>query len=182
MRTFSTLAILAVMLLFSVTFSNASGTFNGVIKAQVENGNILNSKIKKFGIVDRIRDTDTWDTIPLSGTYANGKIRPIQMFFQNVSQTRDIYIIDGKSKTNAAEDTFRGTLTISEETKGGSCKSGETELKGSYDLTEKKSKTSGSFKGTFTACEKSGKLTKASFKGDWVKHSTGSKTPCNFEL
>ena len=33
-----------------------------------------------------------------------------------------------------------------------------------------------------TACEKNGKLSKATFKGDWVKHANGSKTPCNFGL
>jgi uncharacterized protein (TIGR02145 family) len=112
----------------------------------------------------------------------SGKTRPIEMFFQNVFKSGNVYSISGKSKTNAAEDIFAGTLSISGITAGGSCPSGETEIKGSYDLNEKESKTSGSFKGTFTACEKSGKLTKASFKGNWVKHATGDKTPCDFEF
>jgi uncharacterized protein (TIGR02145 family) len=109
-----------------------------------------------------------------------GKTRSIEMFFQNVFKSDKVYSVSGKSKTSAAEDAFSGMLTISGTAAGASCNSDETEIKGSYDLNEKESKTSGSFKGTFTVCEKSGKLSKASFKGDWVKHATGSKTPCNF--
>jgi uncharacterized protein (TIGR02145 family) len=112
----------------------------------------------------------------------SGKTRPIEMFFQKVSKNGDSYSISGKSKTNAAEDAFSGTLSISSQTAGGSCNSGETELKGSYDFNEKESKTSGHFVGTFIACEKSGTLSKASFKGNWVKHANGNKTPCEFEL
>jgi uncharacterized protein (TIGR02145 family) len=111
-----------------------------------------------------------------------GKTRPIEMFFQNVFKSGNSYSVSGKSKTNAAEDTFSGTLTISGTAAGGSCASGETEIKGSYNLNEKESKTSGYFAGSFTACEKSGKLSKANFKGNWVKHATSSKTPCDFEL
>jgi len=328
MRKFSILAI-ALMVAAVPVFSQ---TFNGVIKAQVENGNVLNSKIKKFGVIT-CADEDVCDTIALPGTYANGgftvtlpkkpdakylgplphyyarenaenvksllvdeiygfgsndsivatfrsgtehinfeeqgdcssnwdyytvgywyvdrniriswtedcdrrysmslkkgwnivhsgdglrivnsnnstwrfsvtgsdyssafathfakgtlgasgKTRPIEMFFQNVFMRWNghYYKIIGYSKTDAAEDALMGIFTISEETKGGSCNSDENELKGSYDLTEAQSKTSGSFAGTFTACEKSGKLTKASFKGNWIKHSNGSKTPCNFEI
>jgi uncharacterized protein (TIGR02145 family) len=111
-----------------------------------------------------------------------GKTRPVEMFFQKVLKNGNSYVIVGKSKTKAAEDAFSGTLAISSQTAGGSCGSGETEIKGSYDLNEKASKTSGHFVGSFTACEKSGKLSKASFKGDWVKHANGSKTPCSFGL
>jgi hypothetical protein len=113
---------------------------------------------------------------------ASGKTRPIEMFFQKVLKNGDSYPIVGKSKTSAAEDAFSGTLSIISQTAGGSCGSGETELKGSYNLKEKVSKTSGHFVGNFTACEKSGKLSKASFKGDWVKDANGNRTPCNFEL
>ncbi|MDR2732087.1 MAG: fibrobacter succinogenes major paralogous domain-containing protein [Fibromonadaceae bacterium] len=112
----------------------------------------------------------------------SGKTRSIEMFFQRVSKNCDFYSISGKSKTKAAEDTFSGILSISSKTADGSCNSGENEIKGSYDLKEKESKTSGRFVGSFTACEKNGKLSKASFKGNWVKHSNSSKTPCNFEL
>jgi uncharacterized protein (TIGR02145 family) len=112
----------------------------------------------------------------------SGKTRPIEMFFQKVSKNGGSYSISGKSKTNAAEDAFSGTLSISSQTAGGSCNSEETELKGSYDFNEKESKTSGHFVGTFIACEKSGTLSKASFKGNWVKHANGNKTPCEFEL
>jgi hypothetical protein len=38
---------------------------------------------------------------------------------------------------------FEGSLKISSQTVGGSCKSDEFEIKGSYDLDEKESKTSG---------------------------------------
>jgi antitoxin component YwqK of YwqJK toxin-antitoxin module len=113
---------------------------------------------------------------------ASEKSRPIEMFFQSVSKNGGVYSVSGKSKTSAAEDPFNGTLSISGKTAGGSCKGGETELTGDYDLTEKESKTSGRFVGAFTACEKNGKLSKAEFVGNWVKHSTGNKTPCNFKL
>jgi uncharacterized protein (TIGR02145 family) len=118
----------------------------------------------------------------------SGKTRPIEMFFQKVSKNGDSYSISGKSKTNAAEDAFSGILSISSETEGGSCDSGTIELKGSYNLNEKESKTSGSFTGTFTACtaRHTGGLSKASFKGNWMKHASGDKTgdltPCEFEL
>jgi uncharacterized protein (TIGR02145 family) len=112
----------------------------------------------------------------------SGKSRPVEMFFQQVSKNCDFYSISGKSKTKAAEDAFSGVLAISGKTAGGSCNSGETEIKGNYDLKEKKSKTSGRFAGNFTACEKNGKFSKASFKGNWVKDANGSKTPCNFEM
>jgi hypothetical protein len=69
------------------------------------------------------------------------------MFFQNVFKSGKVYSVSGKSKTSAAEDAFSGTLTVSGIAAGGSCASGETEIKGSYDLNEKESKTSGSFKG-----------------------------------
>jgi hypothetical protein len=111
-----------------------------------------------------------------------GKTRPVEMFFQKVLKNGNSYVIVGKSKTKAAEDSFSGTLSVSSSKAGGSCPSGETEIKGSYGLNEKKSNTSGRFAGSFTACEKSGKLSKASFKGDWVKHANGSKTPCSFGL
>jgi uncharacterized protein (TIGR02145 family) len=110
------------------------------------------------------------------------KTRPVEMFFQKVLKNGETYVIVGKSKTKAAEDAFSGTLSISSQTAGGPCGSGETELKGSYDLNEKASKTSGHFAGSFTACEKSGTLSKASFKGHWIKHSNGSKTPCEFGI
>jgi hypothetical protein len=114
---------------------------------------------------------------------ASGKSRPIEMLFENVDNMGgNLIAIGGKSKTNVAEDAFSGELTIKNQTVGGSCKSGEFEVKGDYDLREEKSKTSGSFTGNFTACEKNGKLTKASFEGNWVKHATGNKTPCNFGL
>jgi hypothetical protein len=111
-----------------------------------------------------------------------GKTRPVEMFFQKVLKNENSYVIVGKSKTKAAEDSFSGTLSVSSSKTGGTCPSGETEIKGSYDLNEKKSNTSGRFAGSFTACEKSGKLSKASFKGHWIKHSNGSKTPCDFGI
>ncbi|MDR0330449.1 MAG: hypothetical protein LBH93_01905 [Chitinispirillales bacterium] len=113
---------------------------------------------------------------------ATGKSRPIEMSFQKVFKSGSSYSVSGKSKTAAAEDAFSGTLTISSATAGGSCGNGETEIKGSYNLNEKESKTSGYFAGSFTACEKDGKLSKASFNGGWVKHATGGKTPCSFGL
>jgi len=113
---------------------------------------------------------------------ATGKTRPIEMFFQSVSKNGDSYSIKGKSKTKAAEDAFNGSLSISSETTGGSCGGGEKEIKGTYDLNENESKTSGHFVGDFTACENNGKLSKANFVGNWVKHSNGNKTPCEFEL
>jgi uncharacterized protein (TIGR02145 family) len=116
------------------------------------------------------------------GTLGTTKPMAIEMFFQSVSKTCDYYTISGKSKTKVAEDAFNGTLIISSIAASSSCKSGENEIKGSYDLKEKESKTSGHFVGSFTACEKNGKLSRASFKGDWVKHANGNKTPCNFEL
>jgi hypothetical protein len=126
---------------------------------------------------------DAFKTRFAKGTLgASGKSRPIEMSFENVSNTGDLYFISGKSKTNVATDAFNGTLKISSQVAGGSCKSGEFEIKGSYELDEKKSKTSGSFKGTFTACEKSGRLSKASFKGNWVKDANGNKTPCDFGI
>ncbi|MDR2595586.1 MAG: hypothetical protein LBC87_12525 [Fibromonadaceae bacterium] len=113
---------------------------------------------------------------------ATGKTRPIEMFFQSVSKNGNSYSIKGKSKTKAAEDAFNGSLSISSEETGGSCGGGEKEIKGTYDLNENESKTSGHFVGNFTACENNGKLSKANFVGNWVKHSNGNKTPCEFEL
>ena len=112
----------------------------------------------------------------------SSKSRPIEMFFQSVSKNGNSYSISGKSKTKSAEDTFSGTLTVSSETAGASCASGETEIKGAYDLSEAESKTSGHFVGSFTACESGGKLSKASFKGNWIKHANNKETPCGFEL
>jgi hypothetical protein len=130
-----------------------------------------------------INHSDAFKTRFAKGTLGtSGKSRPIEMFFEKVYKTGNIYFIYGKSKTNAAADAFEGSLKISGQTVGGSCKSDEFEIKGSYDLDEKESKTSGSFKGTFTACEKNGKLSKASFKGNWIKHANGNKTPCEFGL
>jgi len=113
---------------------------------------------------------------------ATGKTRPIEMFFESVSKNGNSYSIKGKSKTKAAEDAFNGSLSISSEETGGSCGGGEKEIKGTYDLNENESKTSGHFVGNFTACENNGKLSKANFVGNWVKHSNGNKTPCEFEL
>jgi len=113
---------------------------------------------------------------------ATGKTRPIEMFFQSVSKNGNSYSIKGKSKTKATEDAFNGSLSISSEETGGSCGGGEKEIKGTYDLNENESKTSGHFVGDFTACENNGKLSKANFVGNWVKHSNGNKTPCEFEL
>ena len=114
---------------------------------------------------------------------ANEKVRPIEMFFQSVSKNGNSYSIKGKSKTKAAEDIFSGNLSISSErVGGGSCNDGEKEIQGTYDLNENESKTSGHFVGDFTACENNGKLSKANFVGNWVKHSNGNKTPCEFEL
>jgi uncharacterized protein (TIGR02145 family) len=116
----------------------------------------------------------------------SGKTRPIEMFFQKVSKNGKIYDINGKSKTKAAEDTFSGTLGVSSDVNyiniEISCGSGEKKIGGDYRLEEKKSKTSGYFSGEFSACEKSGKFSKAKFEGSWIKHSNGEATPCSFGL
>jgi hypothetical protein len=116
---------------------------------------------------------------------AAGKTRPIEMFFTDVYRQYDHYTIDGKSKTSSAEDAFTGTLevgAIGGKPASGLCGGGETEFAGIYNLKEKESKTSGRFIGSFTACEKEGKLLKAKFEGNWVKDANGNKTPCNFGL
>jgi uncharacterized protein (TIGR02145 family) len=116
----------------------------------------------------------------------SGKTRPIEMFFQKVSKNGNLYAVNGKSKTKAAEDAFNGTLqmysSLNYDMGKISCSSGENKIAGGYKLEEKKSKTSGYFNGTFTACEKNGKLSKAKFDGYWTKHSNGEATPCNFTL
>jgi len=116
--------------------------------------------------------------------FPNGSLgenkRPIEVFFQSVSKSGDSYTVNGYTKTKAAQDTFSGTLTITSETKGGSCGAG-TELKGSYNFNEKESKTSGRFAGNFVACENSGSLSSANFDGKWIKHSNNNQTPCSWK-
>jgi len=119
----------------------------------------------------------------LQTNFPNGSLgenkRPIEVFFQNVSKSGNSYTVNGYTKTKAAQDTFSGTLTVSSETKGGSCGAG-TELKGSYNFNEKESKTSGRFEGNFVACENSGNLSSGNFNGKWIKHSNNSAIPCSW--
>ncbi len=120
----------------------------------------------------------------LQTSFPNGSLgenkRPIEVFFQNVSKSGNSYTVNGYTKTKAAQDTFSGTLTISSETKGGSCGAG-TELKGSYNFNEKESKTSGRFAGNFVACENSGRLSSGNFDGKWIKHSNNNAIPCSWK-
>jgi len=129
-------------------------------------------------------ETDVDYSFALQTDFPNGSLgenkRPIEVFFQSVSKNGDSYTINGYTKTKAAQDVFSGTLTVKSEAKGGSCEDGETELKGSYSLNEKESKTSGRFAGNFVACENSGSLSSANFDGKWIKHSNNSETPCSW--
>ena len=123
-------------------------------------------------------------SVALQTGFPNGSLgenkRPIEVYFQSVSKNGDSYTINGYTKTKAAQDVFSGTLKVSGEVKGGSCGAGETELKGSYNLNEKESKTSGRFAGNFVACENSGSLSSANFSGKWIKHSNNSEIPCGW--
>ena len=123
-------------------------------------------------------------SVALQTGFPNGSLgenkRPIEVHFQSVSKNGDSYTINGYTKTKAAQDLFSGTLKVSGEVKGGSCGAGETELKGSYNLNEKESKTSGRFAGNFVACENSGSLSRANFSGKWIKHSNNNEIPCSW--
>ena len=123
-------------------------------------------------------------SVALRTNFPNGSLgenkRPIEVHFQSVSKNGDSYTINGYTKTKAAQDLFSGTLKVSSGVKGGSCGAGETELKGSYNLNEKESKTSGRFAGNFVACENSGNLSSANFSGKWIKHSNNNETPCSW--
>ena len=120
----------------------------------------------------------------LQTNFPNGELgankRSIEVYFQSVSKSGDSYSVSGYTKTKAAEDKFSGSLTVSGAESGGACGGGQTELTGTYSLDETQSKTSGKFAGSFTACESGGTLTSAKFTGNWIKHTDGKSSVCNW--
>jgi len=114
---------------------------------------------------------------------ASAKANALEMTFTNVRKNENLYSVEGNSKFRSVSTAFKGPLTITSASKGGSCGADHyIELKGSYELIGTVNEAIGRFKGNFTACEISGILSKASFTGKWIDASTRVELQCDFEM